>query len=686
MTPNFALMNYSYRPKHDWRLEMVKVNEPKAPKTPKAANTKPATLPKTPAASKTASTERRVIYPEIIVERCMGDKAITAEAAKRLLGWESEADYKTRTKEERPSAKESDTKFSDGSWILKDEQGQKVRCYNNSHNRPFTESWARQIGQDILNRHWADSRHGEKKVKFIYGDTTPYTMRDGKVLKPGEAFEDFEPTLNGETIIIGRYGNVLSGQHRLIGLILAAQIWAGPQHQTHWMHVWAKEPTIEGIIVYGVDESSVTTRTLDNVRPRSLSDVLFTEDLFNKVKPKGRQILCRALEFSIRTMWSRTGWGHERLNAWAPKRTHSESLDFLSRHERLKRTVKHVWEEDGGAGGENGGESAGKITKYLGLGYSSALCYLMACSESDGDIYRNQDPPSEKKLSWEQWDKALEFWTLLAGEAKELRQVYEAFSQLQAKFGGKPRDQSVAILVRAWNAYAGTGKVTALDVDISDGYKTDDETGDTWYDFTADDYLGGIDLPDAEEVAANAQPSNSGNGKAADPSPAQIAEQAKDIKLAKIKQQIGEAKARRKGASTPPAPLASTKGKGSKGKAKSPAEARNIMEVLTGDEEPSTDEETGDVISPEEQVDSNGIPPAVDHSDAVEDTTDADEGAIYIVRDSEGACFCGHVGEDGNQVCDGSEGEAMEMLRGDVDVEFPNGLPEGWVMEKIGTI
>jgi len=147
----------------------------------------------------------KYVYPDVEVRVCVGNEALTCAHAKQLLGWKTE----TRT-----------VKFHDR-YLFKDEENCKVQCSCNRKNRPFDDSWARSIAQDILNKRWK---------------------------------------LNLETIIIGRDGQVLSGQHRLIGLILACQLW---QKHSYWSKVWNTEPSIETLVAFGADESEEATRTLD---------------------------------------------------------------------------------------------------------------------------------------------------------------------------------------------------------------------------------------------------------------------------------------------------------------------------------------------------------------------------------------------------------------------------------------
>ena len=157
---------------------------------------------------------RKVVYPELTIRPLSGDNRLYAEQAKELLGW-------------TPLGQEEK-----GHYTLLDAMGNRVRCVNNDRNRPFDESHARKLAQDILNGHWK---------------------------------------LNGESIIVGKTGLILSGQHRLAALVYAWQLWGSTAQGNHWSSKWEQEPSIETLLVCGIDESPEVTRTLDNVKPRILS-------------------------------------------------------------------------------------------------------------------------------------------------------------------------------------------------------------------------------------------------------------------------------------------------------------------------------------------------------------------------------------------------------------------------------
>lgn len=367
-----------------------------------AKNKKPRkpTKPETPAESAPGidPDSRSVVYTQLQsdVRSIVGGNPYTIEEAKDHLGWEEETDG-------NPFGAD---------FLLKDIYGKKVRCTNNLKNRPFRIVWAKTIAQEHLNRRFAPKGP------------------------------------NGEAIIIGRTGLILSAQHRLIGLILAGQLWEKFRH--HWEEFWPEgPPTMDTFISYGVDESSETVRTLDNVCPRHLGDVLYTEDLFAGIKAKERKNILRILQFCLRILWVRTG---SSLSQWTGFQTHSESLDFVANHGSVLDSVKLIQELDS--------KHKGRIGNFLPLGTASALMYLMGTCKSDINVYINNVPRNENVLDWVYWDKAKEFWTLVAKNSATLEPVYQAVRSLIDPSTGKPpsKQERVAIFIKAWDRFSKLGK------------------------------------------------------------------------------------------------------------------------------------------------------------------------------------------------------------------------------------
>lgn len=369
-----------------------------------------------------------VQYPElsVVIMTATTGGSVTVESAKELLGWQEETD---------------DVKFG-SDYLFIDLNDKKVRCVNNTCNRPFYESHAVAIAQDHLNRRWR---------------------------------------LNGETLTIGKSGQIVSGQHRLISLILAEQTRL--QDPEKWAANWPDEVTMDTIIVFGVEETDDVVNTDGIGKPRSLVDVLYRSKWFNTLPPRDRKAGARAADYAVRLLWDRTGAGDD---AYSPTRTHAESMDFFDRHPSLiPECVKDIVTENG---------SNNSIGQYLSVGAASGLYYLMAASSSDATKY--QEDRSEKSLviTKKSLGKAHDFFVALHGGATELNAAREAIlcqADPDTLDGGATFAERIAILIKAWHKFSADEKVTPASVKLR--YLIDPDDGSrVLNEFPL---VGGIDLP-----------------------------------------------------------------------------------------------------------------------------------------------------------------------------------------------
>ncbi len=416
--------------------------------------------------------DQPILYKDLDVQLLVGDDALTVEQMKTLLGW-------TVTKED--------------DYNFLDINGNRIRCTKNRRNRPFTRETALDYGHTVLNRHWADRRN------------TPEGTKEG-----------LERTINGETIVIGRHGNVESGQHRLIGWIFADQLLNKDdvEEQEHWRSKWGDRPlTVECIIVYGVDESQETLRTIDNVRPRSLGDIAYTQDWFAGYNAEKREAMSKMLDPAVRTLWERA---LDDTAAFHPRRTNIEMIAFAERHFKLVQCIKHIYEERKGVG------------QIHPCGTAAALLYLMAACNSDSAKYRdNGGSPSEKTLDWSAWDAACDFWALAGNQKSKVGvPIREAISESIRLAGIDEKVPGVvktAVAINAWIKVDAAKAFTALDIIAKSVLNEDGEAR-----FINLPSIGGIDLggtddevedgdePDEEEVVkvekAKAEASAKKNG------------------------------------------------------------------------------------------------------------------------------------------------------------------------------
>lgn len=469
------------------------------PKKGKGAPTPPAVPPAPKVNAPMPTEERPVLYDKMefihlsstceeATETELGDSkfavwpALTDELAKELIGWE-------------------EVEVKDDSVILTDEAGHYVRFHNNGKNRAYDHGTAKKYAYDILNRFWADSRNG-----------------DGC-------------SINGETIIIGRTGNVTSGQHRLSALVLACQIW---EQEPHWKEKWSEKPTLEGIIVRGTDEAPHTLRTLDNVKPRSVEDVFYANtEILNDLGKTDRKTVIKAAANAVRVLWDRTGL---KDNPYTPYLSNSEAVEFLESHVKILDAATHIWESDKAV---TGGAVTGNKGLKLGLGTAAGLMYLMAASNGDHDDYIADPNDKTARIEGWGWEKAEEFWTLLATQHPDVREVRNSSVQELVDDGsgelkererfiftsdGK-RDEKVAILVNAFNEYANGGVIKAKVINPPAMWKKQDDGSLT----LVEPYpiLGGIDIGGIKEK--DSEDADSGEA-AAEPEPELTPEQVEQNK------------------------------------------------------------------------------------------------------------------------------------------------------------
>lgn len=412
---------------------------------------------------------RKVVYKPS-VELCVGDKAITVAKAKKLLGWREAQNGEVYSRD------------------IFSFTGKKIICENNVTNRPFYSSNLQNLRQEHLRKRWR---------------------------------------FNGEPIIVGATGLILNGQHALVSLIKAAMEWENDQDA--WGDFWDNEPTMEKVIVYGVQEDDDTVNTMDTCKPRSLMDVLYRSDVFRDCKETTCRVCSQMLDRAIRLLWIRTGTG---LAAYAPRRTHAEALDFFRRHGKLQDCVRFMEHLDR--------TSERRLRVFSHPGYLAGLLYLIGSSNTDRaeSGYAGTDSPEEKCLDWTNFDKAKEFFQLLADKDKS-EEARKALATLLMNGSGSNAERW-ALITLLWIAYDKGTKWAAdkLVAEITALYTTDPEDGSRV--LSECPTVGGIDLGEAKfqdetDIVGN------------DPTPHQIKKRTKQLdKKAKASpSQVGSRKGKK---------------------------------------------------------------------------------------------------------------------------------------------
>lgn len=398
---------------------------------------------KTPKAKKNSVEERPVKYPTREATVCDGEHALKEDyVTDTLLGWE----------------------YVDGDnylfqipkgYGIGGDEGRKVWCRNNDHNRPFDIKDALKYGQDVLNKRWK---------------------------------------CNGETVIVGKTGRILSAQHRLVGFKLACMIWRGNQKH-HWQEIWPECPVLETFVSWGIDEDEATVMTLDNVRTRTFADSMFTQPEFGKLSTQERKKRCRMHEYAIRFLWHRTGADNDSFN---PHKSIAALKDFADRHPTLIKCVNHIAEEN----------KSGELSKIIPPGTASAMMYLMSVSNSDIDRYINGNNKgdydhSEKVLETDLFKKAQEFWVLLrtpGGRMLEAKMSLAALDRIN-QVSKTPVSHKIATLSKAWKVFAAGDEFSKDDKRLHLRYGPEGKNGVRT--IAENPTFGGIDLgeplPEKEE-------------------------------------------------------------------------------------------------------------------------------------------------------------------------------------------
>ncbi len=413
--------------------------------------------------------QQRVIYPEEKTEICTGANAITEDAADVILDWITEHEYKLRKVAENPGTEMGQYSYGDV-YMLKDHEGNKVRCLNNLDNRPFENKWCEKLEHTILQFQWAGKITFPEEIEFVYGKPgmEPW-VKDGVSYPVGSVIKLPAGTINGSGIGISRTGRLESGQHSLCALKRACQKYRMSPRGTYpqWdeylekyghLHQWGKygpAPVIETILVTGLSEDHRVLSSVDHCKPRDESDVFYTSDIFVKLRnlPGKRRELSRMLSACVELFW--------KMTKRQGYKTHAEVMQLVLDHPKLIKAVEHIFKENADVRrSESGRLIDGCLITNLKLsaGQCACLCYIMGSSASDGDEYRNGSPPKERGLDWSRWDKAKQFWSII-GESSDFAlvrklltdDVVEVGDDVIHLTGSLVHQTRMTILAKAWD-------------------------------------------------------------------------------------------------------------------------------------------------------------------------------------------------------------------------------------------
>ena len=333
------------------------------------------------------SVTKKPVYPKVYAvlrAKHTKEKPLRSDECRRLIGWTDE-----------PEDEDWGNEFT-----LKDLYGRKVRLQNNPTNRPFKQPLADRYTNEHLRGKWS---------------------------------------LNLETIVISKEGNVLQGQHRLVGFILAEQMREiNPKR-------WGKSPLeFEVLMGFGVSSLPENANTYDLGAKRSLGDVLYRQHEFGKkVSDKEQRRITTILSGAIRLVWLRSGG---KQISFAPHFPHSEAIEFYEKHPHILQAVEKITSLENG---EEGNEK--RISPLISLSYAAALLYLMGKATDT--------------------KKASEFWEAFASgegltKGSAILSLRQSLIRMDASSGSK-RDEIVGTVIKSWLLWSSDKAGASKDIRVA---------------------------------------------------------------------------------------------------------------------------------------------------------------------------------------------------------------------------
>ena len=275
----------------------------------------------------------------------------------------------------------------------------------NSHNRPFKKGIGDRYAHDILHGKW------------------PY---------------------NGESLSISKTRQIISGQHRLYGLLRAEKLRKlNPEAYKQWH----KGPiSIKILLATGIDDK--VADTTDQGQPRAHGDMLFRKGLFDgykmadksqEFKLSDKKALAKDLATALRTVWLRVG-GKDVSDA--PHFPKSEMLTFLAKHPKVIDCVVYVYRA-------NDGKNK-LIASTISRAYMAAVMYLAATSASDREDY-----DASGEINTDFMDKAEDFVECYANglnmqAGSPILALKNTFNKQKADGGTRDRDVTLNLTCKAF--------------------------------------------------------------------------------------------------------------------------------------------------------------------------------------------------------------------------------------------
>lgn len=404
---------------------------------------------------KPAAPKRKAGAVKVETVVYQGEKALTVEQAKELIGWKIVGYAPKKGSAEKPE--DALHKFH-----LRDTDGNKVFLVNNATNRPIRPGLYKRYISEVLRSKWY---------------------------------------LNGETIVFDENGMCTNGQHRLIAFVLAEEIrrkdpkryakygWGGPGTKS--------ELRMEVIVVRGISSAPEVLDTQNLGQKQTGGDVIYRRDFFKDEIDSKRRKLSNILSGATRLVWLRCT---NRKVSDAPHFPPSEMLDFIEDHPKLIEYARYIADLDtkSKTGAiTKGGSAGGGIT----LSYATGLCYVMSASATDPDEWREKGVAG---MNFKMEAKAKKFWEKFASPTNigATDPIYNLLQLLPGIDTGSAegRDELVGMVIKAFNAFADGVEVEQKDLQVR--RMRDKKTGEE--SLAEDPRLGGIDTEGRPEHADEA--------------------------------------------------------------------------------------------------------------------------------------------------------------------------------------
>jgi hypothetical protein len=338
---------------------------------------------------------------------------------------------------------------------------------NNTSNRPFSLSLAKQYAEQMLKGEWS-----------------------GQWNSPAQTGE-------GDSWTIDYKGHIVSCAHRSAALIIAdfereRLVAIGADEKIADLGCTSEIVLPDVVLVTGVDPLSADNT--DTGKSRSLGDVLFRRGEFASKDYTESDLkgLATALSVAVRHVWLRSN-GYRVKGA--PKLYHAEAVAFLQAHPLLKEATVFIYKE-------NKGDKDNKkpIDKFgFSLGYAAAHLYLAAFKDIPSQSYLDGSRDMSRRPNRELWDKAEAFWqafaqVAIAGKSSTPPIVWETHKVLAESKDQKQvldRDAMCCVVTRAMLAYLDDEKATITTNKLRAGLINSKQEADFTPTF---ERFGGLDL------------------------------------------------------------------------------------------------------------------------------------------------------------------------------------------------